>query len=184
MADTEKDFVETEETVETMVDEAEKAAIVVDQARIEEIIRRNAYGATALGIVPIQGVDFIGVTALQLNLVRQLSKLYGVPFKEGLARKIITSVVGGAVPAVLASPVSSVLRKVPLIGLPLCIATSPALNGWSTYAVGKMFAKHFASGGNFETINLTTMKRDFKQAYSNARTWLGDKIGGRKAAEA
>ncbi|MDR0896795.1 MAG: YcjF family protein [Oscillospiraceae bacterium] len=178
MSDAEKDF------VETPMDEEEKAAIAVDQGRVEEIIRRNAYGATALGIVPIQGVDFIGVTALQINLVRQLCKLYDVPFKEGMARKIITSVVGGAVPAVLASPVSSFVRKIPLIGLPLCIATSPALNGWSTYAVGKMFAKHFVSGGNFETINLTTMKRDFKQAYGNARTWLGDKIGGRKAAEA
>jgi uncharacterized protein (DUF697 family) len=178
MSDTEKDF------VETTVDEEATATNAVDQRRVEAIIRHSAYGATALGIVPIQGVDFVGVTAIQLNLVRQLSKLYGVPFKEGLARKLIAAVVGGAVPAVLASPVSSVLRKIPLIGLPLCVATSPALNGWSTYAVGQMFAKHFMRGGSFEKINAATMKRDFTQAYSNAREWLGDKIGGRKAAEA
>lgn len=181
---------EEADVVENICEEAaaeeEKAVVAksADTNDVEKAIRTSVYAAMGMGVVPVPWFNFATVTGIQLNMVRQLSNLYGVPFKEGVAKKIIASVVGAGA-GVLSTPfVESVLIGLPLVGLPLAIGTKPIMNGLSTYAVGRMFVTYFERGGNFLSANIDAMGEDFKAAYKTSREWLGNVIGGKKNQDA
>ncbi len=169
----------TEETVDATVENAS----VVDPNQVDKVIRKHVYGAMGIGIVPMPILNVAAVTGIQLDMVRQLSGLYGIAFKENLAKKIITAVIGAGA-GVLASPlVESAVIGIPVVGLPLAVGTKPLLNGTGTYAVGQMFVTHFEKGGNFLSANLEAMKEDFGAALKNSREWLGNAISGKKDME-
>ena len=175
-AEKEKTNPETVKTRETTAN--------VSAAEVEKAIRQSVYVAMGIGIVPIPFFNLAAVTASSIVMIRKLSELYGVEFKEGIAKKIISSVAGAGVGVLAAGPVASVVSAVPLIGLPLTIATKPALNGMTTYALGRMFVTHFEKGGSFVGANVDAMKADFSSAFKNSREWLGDAVKGKEKAAA
>ena len=62
--------------------------------RVESIVRRNVYWALGVGIVPFPLVDFVGITAVELKMVKELADAYQVKFSENTAKSIITSLAG------------------------------------------------------------------------------------------
>ena len=154
--------------------------VVVDAEEVDKVIRSSVYASMGVGIVPIPFFNIAAVTASSIVMTRNLSKLYGVEFKEGIAKKVIASVVGAGVGVFASGPVESLVGAVPLIGLPLVIATRPALNGMTTYALGRMFVNHFEKGGGFVSVNMDVMKENFSEAFKNSREWLGDTIKGKE----
>lgn len=155
----------------------------VDAAEVDKILRQSVYAAMGIGILPLPFVNVAAVTADNLLMTRKLAALYNVDFKEGVAKKIIASVIGAGVSTLATPLVESVVAGIPLIGLPLVIGTKPVLNGTTTYALGRMFITHFENGGSFVGANVDAMKASFTDAFKNSREWLGDTIKG-KAAEA
>ena len=157
-----------------------ETVIVADAAEVNKIIRKSVYAAMGIGIIPIPFVNLAAVTTSSIVMIKRLSELYGVEFKEGVARKIVTAVIGAGVGVLASGPVESVVGAIPLIGLPLAIATKPALNGMTTYALGRMFVTHFEEGGGFVSVNIDAMKDSFSSAYKNSREWLGETIKGKE----
>ena len=161
--------------------------VIADSAEVNKIIRKSVYAAMGIGIVPIPFFNLAAVTTSSIVMIKRLSALYGVEFKEGVARKIITAVVGAGVGVLASGPVESIVGAVPIIGLPLAIATKPTLNAMTTYALGQMFVNHFEEGGGFVSVNIDVMKESFSSAFKNSREWLGETIKGKEkeaAAEA
>jgi uncharacterized protein (DUF697 family) len=149
-------------------------------AEVGKTIRESVYVSAGVGIVPIPLFNIAAVTASNLNLTRKLSNLYGVEFKEGIAKKIITSIVGAGAGTLATPLVESAVSWIPIIGLPLVIGTRPALNAMTTYALARMFVTHFEKGGSFVGANLEVMKEYFVDAFRNSREWLGDLIKGKE----
>ena len=162
----------TTETPETIV--------MADAAEVNKIIRKSVYAAMGIGIVPVPFFNLAAVSASSIVMIKKLSELYGVEFKEGVAKKIVTAVIGAGVGVLASGPVESVVSAVPLIGLPLAIATKPALNGMTTYALGHMFVNHFEEGGGFVSVNMEAMKDSFSSAFNNSREWLSETIKGKE----
>ena len=52
----------------------------------DAIIRKRVYGAIGIGFIPVPLVDFLGLTALQIEMIHALAKAHGVEFKKGLFR--------------------------------------------------------------------------------------------------
>ena len=166
---------------------AQETIVKVDPDEVNKIIRKSVCIAMGIGIVPIPFFNLAAVSTSSIVMIKKLSELYGVEFKEGVARKIITAVIGAGVGVLASGPVESVVSAVPLIGLPLAIATKPAMNGMTPYALGRMFVTHFEEGGGFVSVNIEAMKDSFSSAYKNSREWIGDAIKGKEkeaAAEA
>jgi uncharacterized protein (DUF697 family) len=171
-----KDETIIEEHIEHVVDEdneeylSAKERLVVlkskDRARkalsAENIISKNMLIAMGVGIIPIPVVDFVAVTGVQIRMLRQLSELYGVPFSRETTKSVITALVGGALPAFTAFPVARwAMRYIPVVGWTLGAGAMSILSGASTYAVGKVFEKHFQSGGTILDLDLEKAKADF-----------------------
>ena len=78
------------------IDDAQKSIDTLQRAKVQSAIHYSMLLSGGVGIVPIPLVDFVGVTAIQLALVKQLSGLYGVEYASGAAKRTISAIVGGA----------------------------------------------------------------------------------------
>jgi len=121
--------------------------------KTEEILKWNSLLAGGLGIIPIPLVDLAAVSAVQLKMLRDLTRFYGLENDEKLGKKVISALIGGLVPSTLGPAVGSMLKVVPLVGGIAGLLTQPAFSYASTYAVGKVFIRHFEQGGTLLTLD-------------------------------
>jgi len=128
-----------------------------------------------VGIVPIPVVDFVGVTAIQLALIKQLSSLYGVEYADSATKRTISALIGGAVPAFGSMTVASWAKMIPVVGSVLGGSAMMLLSGASTYAVGHVFANHFERGGTILDIEANQVKEQFKGYYEIGKATLSRK---------
>ena len=117
------------------------------------------------GFIPVPIADFFAVTAIQLDMIRQLSRLYEVDFKETSGKAIITSLTGASV----ARMGSRALKFIPGIGTILGGVTLAVLSGASTYAIGEVFRVHFDSGGTFLDFDVTRLKRMYNEKFEKGK---------------
>lgn len=140
-----------------MAQDQEKPAQDPRAAAAAGIVKTHAVAAIATRVLPI--APLIGSAALvgvHVRMVRQLARLYEVDFSEQRAKSIIGSVLGVSV----TGTAMSLLSAVPILGL---IGAVVVPSG-ATYALGKVFTEHFASGGTFLTFDPEKGKQAFLQA--------------------
>ncbi|MFM7023153.1 MAG: YcjF family protein [Flavobacteriales bacterium] len=126
-----------------------------------DIVRKHIYWSVGVGVVPIPVVDVLGLTAVQLNMLRKLCDYYKQPFKENIGRSIIGTLAGTSSTMVFGSFGKSILKGIPFVGPLLGFSAMSAMSGASTYALGKLFIHHFESGGNLLTFDTEKAKKAF-----------------------
>lgn len=159
----------TDENVKIEENETENARVEQDALAKRRILRYTS-GGMAIGLVPFPLLDLAALTAVQLKMLHSLAEIYEVEFKASLGKSAISSLVGGMLPVTSAVPVAASLSKfIPGIGHALSYGTLVVLNGASTYAVGKVFAQHFASGGTFLTFDPEAVRDYFVEQYGKGK---------------
>lgn len=165
---------ETAESTENLGETPETSTapmVEVPQEELDRVLRHHVYGAMGVGLVPIPVVDFAGVAGIQVNLVAQLAKMHEVEFSRERIRGIVLSIAGGAVPATLGLPLASALKAIPFAGTTLGVLSMPVVAGASTYAVGQVFIKHFASGGTFLTFDTEWAKSYYNEMFNKGKAF-------------
>jgi len=112
-----------------------------------KLIERFAIWSGVAGLIPVPVVDVVTVGGLQLQMLRRLSQIYGVPFSENRGKALIASLAGSMIPATSGIGAASTLKAVPVVGMLVSGFVMPVLSAGATYAIGKAFVQHFASGG-------------------------------------
>ncbi|EWY40911.1 hypothetical protein N825_33815 [Skermanella stibiiresistens SB22] len=135
------------------------------------IVKHHAIMAAGFGLVPVPFVDLAAVVGVQINMLQELSKLYEVPFSQQRSRSIVASLIGGGLPfAASAMPiVGSILKLVPVVGSVLGGVVMPGLSTATTIALGRLFTKHFESGGTMIDINIEKMRAMFRTEVDQAK---------------
>jgi uncharacterized protein (DUF697 family) len=118
-----------------------------------KLVDRFALWAGAAGLVPVPGVDALAVWGIQLQMLRRLSQVYEVPFSENRGKALIASLAGTMIPATSGMGAASLLKTVPLVGAAVSAFIMPTLSAGATYAIGKVFIQHFATGGTLLDFN-------------------------------
>jgi uncharacterized protein (DUF697 family) len=133
---------------------------LTDEQRDEQasqLVDRFSLWSGAAGIIPIPLVDIIAVGGVQLQMLRKLSEIYGVPFTDNTGKSVIASLAGSILPASAANSAAmsfgSLIKGIPIIGTTVGVITMPALSAGATYIIGKVFIQHFASGGTLLDFN-------------------------------
>lgn len=169
-----------DEMREPGVDPAE-AVEMTDERRDElaaQIVDRFALYSGAAGLIPVPIADVAAVGGVQLQMLRRLSEIYGVPFAENRGKSIIASLAGALLPAsastTTAISVGSLLKGLPGIGTLIGSVSMPVFSAGATYVIGKVFIQHFASGGTLLDFNPPDY-REFIKAHK-------DKLGFRESA--
>ena len=135
----------------------------------DPIIRKWTYAAAGAGLIPIPLVDVAAIAGIQLKLVADLSKHYGVEFKKNVGKAALGALTGTAVTRQLAPVVSSTLKVIPIVGTVGGAVAVSATAGASTYAVGRVFDKHFASGGTLLNFDAAKAKSIFSREYEKGK---------------
>lgn len=117
------------------------------------LVDRFAIWSGVAGLIPIPVVDVVTVGGLQLQMLRRISQIYGVPFSENSGKALIASLAGSMIPATSGIGAASMFKAVPVLGTIAAGFVMPALSAGATYAVGKAFIQHFASGGTLLDFN-------------------------------
>lgn len=143
--------------------------------RAEAIIRRNMLWALGAGVVPVPIVDLVAVTGVQVKMLSELSSLYEVSFREDLAKKLIGSLVSGALGVSTGVVIGGSLAKlIPVVGTAFGIVSTPILSGAATRALGKVFVMHLESGGTLLDFDPHAMRSYFKQEFEKAKEHVAE----------
>jgi len=117
------------------------------------LVDRFALWSGVAGLIPVPMVDVLAVGGLQVQMVRRISQIYDVPFSENRGKALIASLAGSMIPATSGIGAASMLKFVPIIGTLTAGFVMPVLSAGATYAIGKAFIQHFASGGTLLDFN-------------------------------
>jgi uncharacterized protein (DUF697 family) len=169
-------------TEEIKVEVVPVKADAATAAKIEQIIKNRALLAAGVGIVPIQVLNLVSVTAIQISLVQSITKLYNIEAKKSWIKNIITSALGGIASTGGSGALIGVLGGIPVVGTSLAVLTAPALNGLTTYAIGYMFVRYFESSDGILKTNVKALGDWFKEGFKQGREKLGSSISGKTEA--
>lgn len=134
------------------------AAAPVPQKRdsaAQSIVDAHALYGAAAGLVPLPIIDAAAIAAVQLAMLRELARHYGVPFSRERGKAVIAAIAGGLMPAYTGrSALKYLATRLPVLGPVFTVATVPAFASATTYAIGQLFAAHFADGGTLDTLDV------------------------------
>ena len=118
-----------------------------------KLVNRFAIWSGVAGLIPVPVVDALAVGGFQLQMVRRISQIFDVPFSENRGKALVATLVGAMVPATSTLGAVSMLKIVPVVGTLTSSFVMPVLSAGATYAIGKAFIQHFASGGTLLDFN-------------------------------
>lgn len=127
----------------------------------QALIQTHAMVSAGAGFLPGIGIDVAAMSASQLLLLRRLSTLYGVEFREDLGRSIVAALLAGLVPFHLVTPVAGVLKSIPLVGQILGGLSMAVVGGIVTHTLGRAYIQHFESGGTLLTFDPQRVRAHF-----------------------
>jgi uncharacterized protein (DUF697 family) len=122
-----------------------------------QLVDRFSLWSGAAGLIPVPLIDMAAVGGVQLQMLRRLSEIYGVPFSDNRGKSVIASLAGAIIPASTATTtamgVGSLFKAVPGVGTAIGALSMPVFSAGATYVIGKVFIQHFASGGTLLDFN-------------------------------
>ncbi|MDB4438674.1 DUF697 domain-containing protein [bacterium] len=129
------------------------------------IIKNHMIWSMGAGFIPIPIADFFAVSAIQLDMIRQLCKVYDINFKETEGKAVITALTGSG----LARLGARAVKFIPGVGSVLGGITMAVLSGGSTYALGEVFKKHFETGGTFLDFDPSRLKKFYDEKFEKGK---------------
>ncbi len=135
-----------------------------------KITKNYMWWSMGAGLIPVPLVDWAAVSGVQLKMLADISKVYGIPFHESRGKAVIGSLAGFVLPhAVACGWLGSVLKSIPVIG---ALAGAPAMAvfcGAYAWALGNVFIQHFESGGTFLNFDPEAVREHFRTQFDEGR---------------
>jgi uncharacterized protein (DUF697 family) len=128
-----------------------------------DAIKRYSMFSAGAGLVPVPLVDWVAISMLQVKLLKEVAAIYKVPFDADRVRSIVAALIGGLAGTSLGYGIGrNLLKAVPVLGPVLGGFSMSAMGGAVTWAVGRVFMQHFASGGTLLDFEPEKMREHFK----------------------
>ena len=116
-------------------------------------------------------VDVLAIAVVQVKMLNELAGVYNVAFQEDRAKTILISLATGiGAPVVGAAIGVSAVKFVPVAGYFIGAAAVPGVAAAFTYAVGKVFHQHFASGGTFLNFDPKKVRTYFARQFQEGKS--------------
>ncbi|MGH8477408.1 MAG: YcjF family protein [Methylococcales bacterium] len=151
----------------------------VEQARIVKantLVTNYALSSIVIGAIPLPLVDLAALTGLLLTMLHSLCKLYGMEFSKQIGKSLIASLLAGGISLSLSSNLARVVRSlvktIPVFGTATGMISVSLFGGASTYAIGKVFIKHFESGGTFLDFETEAVKEYYAKQFEEGKQEL------------
>lgn len=140
------------------------------RARNKRIVVENVFWSGTIGLIPIPFLDIVGITAIQVKMLNELSIEYGVKFRRNRAKALVASVSSG-----LGLHAISSLKLVPGVGSGTSGIGVSIAGGALTYAVGSFFIEHFEAGGTLDNVEIEKARERMKTLVEEGKTVVSKK---------
>ena len=131
----------------------------------DSIIKNHMIWSMGAGFIPIPIADLFAVSAIQLDMIRQLAKLYEIDFKQTEGKALISALTGTG----LARLGARAVKFIPGVGSILGGVTLAILSGASSYALGEVFKRHFETGGTFLDFDPSRLKKYYDEKFEKGK---------------
>jgi len=129
------------------------------------IIKNHMIWSMGAGFIPVPIADLLAVSAIQLDMIRSLCKVYDINFKETEGKAVITALTGSG----LARLGARAVKFIPGVGSMIGGFTLAVLSGGSTYAIGEVFKKHFETGGTWLDFDPERLKKYYDEKFEKGK---------------
>lgn len=134
-----------------------------------KIISSAMAWSAAAGLVPVPVLDLMALATVQGKMVVDLSSLYGERAGNEVATGLVSVLLGTLTPAGLTGALaSSGLKATPVIGPVLGAVSMAGFSSAATYAIGKIFVRHFEGGGTIANFSPKEIEEDLKAEFSKS----------------
>ena len=141
----------------------------VQERQARRIITTYTWWSMGAGLLPLPLVDMAATLGVRMRMLYMLSKNYNVPFSSDPGKKIVSFLLGAAIPLSLTDTVRSTLKWVPFVGPMIGWMSMPIFTGATTYAIGKSFMMHFESGGTLLDFDPAKVRAYFRQEFEKGQ---------------
>jgi uncharacterized protein (DUF697 family) len=127
------------------------------EEKIEKVIRNHVIFSMTSAAIPVPFADIAAVTAIQIDMIKQLASHYSVNWNENSGKTFVSALAGAS----MARMAASFLKSIPGAGTLFGIGAQVIMSGASTYALGHIFERHFSKGGNLSDFNTEAVKKAY-----------------------
>lgn len=135
------------------------------RAQADKIIRSHVLWSIGAGLVPIPLFDLVAITAIQMDMLGQLAKLYGADYTDSMGKNFLGALTGST----LAQVGASVIKAIPGIGTVLGGVSLSVAAGATTYAVGRVATDQLADKGNLVDVDIEKARESYQRAYEEGK---------------
>jgi uncharacterized protein (DUF697 family) len=134
----------------------------------DAIIRKHVLWSVGAGLIPVPLIDIASVTAIQLDMLKDLAELYEVDYTQSSGKAFVSALASST----FAGFASSMLKALPFIGTIIGGLSMSVLCGGSTYALGQVAVKHFTSRRTLVQINIRKAKQAYEEALEKGKAYV------------
>lgn len=138
--------------------------------RADRIIQSHTLWGMGAGLIPVPMFDILAVSAIQVDMLKQLAEAYGSDFTENMGKSFVTALTGSTFARIGAS----LIKTVPGVGTVVGGVSMSVLSGASTYAVGQVAKRHYEAGGTLVEIDLDFAKKAYDDALERGKRVVDD----------
>jgi uncharacterized protein (DUF697 family) len=137
-------------------------------ADADAIVRTHMIWAFGAGMMPLPLLDLAAVTAIQMDLLQELARLYRVDASTAGGKTFVSALAGST----LAKIGASLVKSLPGLGSVLGGLSMSAMSGASTYALGEVIISQLEQKGDFLSLDLEWAKDAYAKAYERGKEVL------------
>jgi uncharacterized protein (DUF697 family) len=138
------------------------------EAQAAAVVNRHVLWSLGAGLIPVPLADIAAVTAIQMDALQQLAKVYEVDFSADQGKRFVASLTGSAI----ARTGASLVKAIPGVGTVLGGVSMSALSGASTYAVCQVAIRHFRTGGTIFDLPMARARDLYQEALTKGRDFV------------
>jgi uncharacterized protein (DUF697 family) len=148
-------------------------------ARANEIIEQHILWSVGAGLLPVPILDIAAVSGIQLDMLKQLSRTYGVSYTDSEGKAWLSALTGGLAAKIAANAI----KLIPGFGSVIGGVSMAVLSGASTYALGKVAISHFQTSGTLAGVNFDSLKAVYAEELEKGKA-VAEKVATQKQAPA
>ncbi|MEM7368549.1 MAG: DUF697 domain-containing protein [Bacteroidota bacterium] len=149
----------------------------------DSIIRNHVLFAAGGGLIPIPFLDLATVTAIQLDMLKQLSELYEVTYNRSSGKLHLSALAS----SVLARLGASAIKAIPGLGSLIGGVSMAIMSGASTYAIGQVFVRHYEGGGSLNDFDPEAYRDQYEseleEGKAKTKEWKAEDEAAKKSPQ-
>lgn len=132
----------------------------------ETVIRHHVLLTMGAGFIPLPVLDILAVTAVQLDMVKQLCQVYDIDYSGMQGKAIVSSLTSSTLTRTAAR---GMLKIIPGIGTVIGGVALTITTGASTYSLGQIFKQHFKNGGTILDFDTERFKKAYDEQFEKGK---------------